>query len=127
MTTVRLLRFKIGVKYVQKDSMAGRVQVPRWGLLRDLRDSLLPVAVPHSNAGLWHWLRPDTRARRIPFHCQYRPVLHVLLPRFHSKVERPFDQLTDWCQRRRRASQGTSPWVVLHKVMLAGEGCFVTR
>src|SRR5215510_7207695 len=86
--TLCLLRFKTGVEYVQQDSMAGRMQVPRWGLLRDLRDSLLPVAVPHSNADLWHWLRPDTRARRIPCHCPYRPVLHVLLPRFHSKVER---------------------------------------
>src|SRR5262244_1908237 len=94
MTTVRLLRFKIGVKYVQKDSMAGRVQVPRWGLLRDLRDALLPVAVPHSHADLWHWLRPDTRTRRIACHCPYRPVLHVLLSRFHTKVARPCAPMT---------------------------------
>src|SRR5262245_45936423 len=91
-----LLRFKTGVDYVQQDSMAGRVQVPRWGLLRDLRDALLPVAVPHSYADLWHSLRPDTRARRIPCPCPYRPVLHMLLPRFHAQVARPFDQLTAW-------------------------------
>src|SRR4030095_12586251 len=85
--------------------MAGRVQVPRRGLLRDLRDALLPVAVPHSHADLWHWLRPDTRTRRIACHCPYRPVLHVLLSRFHAKVARPCAPLTAWCQRRRRASQ----------------------
>src|SRR5262249_22650189 len=85
-------------------------------LLRDVRHSLLFVAVSHSDADLWHRLHPDARTRRIPFHSQYRAVLDIFLPRFHSKVERWYDQLTGWRQRRPRLASASSraPGLRLH-------------
>src|SRR4029434_7049160 len=64
-----------------------------------------------------HRLHPDARTRRIPFHRQYRSVLDFFLPRFHSKVERSFDELTGWRQRRpllTSASSRTSGHLRLH-------------
>src|SRR5262249_19281049 len=85
---------RVGFGDVQEDSLAGRVQVPRGRLLRERGGSVLPLPGPRFGADPGHGPRPDARGQRRALHRPCRPLPDLLLPRFHPKVEKPFDPLS---------------------------------
>ena len=76
-------------EHVQEDSLARRVQVSCRRLLRERGDSFLSVPGPRFGAAFGHELYRDARGQRLALHCPCRPLPDFLLPRLHSKVERP--------------------------------------
>src|SRR5262245_16231053 len=82
---------QVGVGHIQEDSVARRVQVPRGRLLRERGGSFLPLPDPRLGTDPWYGPHPDARDQRRALHRSRRPLLDRLVPRFHPKMEKPFD------------------------------------